>query len=458
MSIRANFTFPPGFMWGCATAAHQVEGDQANDWTQWEATAGHIFGNQPSGRACEWWRGRFLEDFDRAATMRNNAQRISIEWSRVEPSPGVFDEDALGRYREMLVALRERGMLPMVTLHHFTNPMWVAERGGWLSDETPGAFVRFARKVVETLGEHCALWCTINEPIVYATQGYIYGYWLPGEQNLRKARQVILNMLRGHVAAYHAIKSIQPHAKIGYAMHYIGFEPGQPKFLNFASARITDYFANRSFNDALYTGVLRLPGMRPVPVGGAKGALDWLGIQYYSVFRTVFDLKRPSALFLSTRPPTDMPTGPNNWGGIKPAALEQVIARLYKLYGKPMIVTESGVPDPEDTLRPSYLIESVQAMWRAINQNYPVLGFFHWTLVDNFEWAEGYDPRYSFGLYQVDWATQARTPRKSAILYREICANNGLSADIVAEYAPEILDRLYPASVGKTSVKLKPYK
>lgn len=138
MSIRANFTFPPGFMWGCATAAHQVEGDQANDWTQWEATAGHIFGNQPSGRACEWWRGRFLEDFDRAATMRNNAQRISIEWSRVEPSPGVFDEDALGRYREMLVALRERGMLPMVTLHHFTNPMWVAERGGWLSDETQG--------------------------------------------------------------------------------------------------------------------------------------------------------------------------------------------------------------------------------------------------------------------------------------------------------------------------------
>lgn len=122
MSVKAELLMPNGFLWGCATAAHQVEGDSVDDWSQWEEGVGRIYQNQRSGAACEWWRGRFLEDFDRAATMRNNAQRLSIAWSRIEPHEGQFDESALGRYREMLVALHDRGMKPMVTLHHFTNP------------------------------------------------------------------------------------------------------------------------------------------------------------------------------------------------------------------------------------------------------------------------------------------------------------------------------------------------
>ncbi len=456
MPIKALLQFPRGFLWGCATAAHQVEGQNVNDWWRWEQTPGHIFQDQKAGRACEWWTGRYIEDFDRAAEMHNNAQRISVEWSRIEPEPDKWDNWALERYRDMLKAMRERGMTPMVTLHHFTNPLWIDDHSGWLWDEVPAYFVRFVRKVVETLGDLCSLWCTINEPTVYAAEGYSFGRWPPGMRNRQALAQVSFNLLRGHAAAYHAIKDVQPQSQVGYATHYVRFRPAAPAALNLAASRLVHNLFNAMFVMAVRDGIARIPGSRAVPIPQVKGACDWIGLQYYEELRVSFNPFSPSTFFLTQHKPTDTPVGPDAWGGINPAAILEPIRWLWKTQQKPIYITESGVPDPDDTIRPGFMLQTLRAVWRAVNFNLPVRGYFAWSLLDNFEWAEGYDPRFSFGLYKTDIETQQRTARQSARLYREICAMNGLSSSMVTRYAPELVSEMFPGEAGQTDVKLKP--
>src|SRR5512140_3650421 len=216
--IDATFHFPRGFLWGCGTAAHQVEGNNTNNqWWQWEQQ-GHT--NGKSGLACDWWGGRWREDFDRAAEGHENAQRISVEWSRIEPEPGTWDEEALEKYRNMLRGLHQRGMTAFVTLHHFTDPLWLAERGGWQSEDVIPLFERFVRKTVEALKEYCTLWCTINEPNSAALLGYAEGAFPPGKHDLRLAIRVEANLARAHAAAYRAIHQVQREARVGYALHY----------------------------------------------------------------------------------------------------------------------------------------------------------------------------------------------------------------------------------------------
>lgn len=456
MPIEAVQQFPRGFLWGTATAAHQVEGDNVNDWSRWEQGKGHVYADLPSGRACEWWAGRYEEDFDRAAAMHNNAHRLSVEWSRIEPERDRWDDAALDRYREMLKALRARSIEPMITLHHFTNPLWIADEGEWSVESVIARFERYVRHTVEALQDLCTLWCTINEPMVYATQGYSFGAWPPGSQSRRGVTQVTINLLKAHAAAYHAIKSIQPEAQVGYSTHQLGIEPAAPALINRYAARLVESYFNRAFVLALRDGVVRMAGSKPIPLPQVKGTLDWIGVQYYQQFRVGFDLRSPSSFFLRQSKPTNLPVGPGSWGGIYPEALFNHIKWFDKVLHKPIYITECGVPDPDDTLRPGYLIKSVRAAWRAVNFNFPVRGFFFWTLLDNFEWDKGYDPRFNFGLYKTDFETQERTPRPSARLYSAICAQNGLSAETVRQFAPDLLDELFPGTQAADNVKLRP--
>jgi beta-glucosidase len=456
MPIQAINQFPPGFLWGCATAAHHVEGQNVNDWWRWEHQPGRIFQGQRAGRACDWWSGRFVEDFDRAAALNNNAQRISVEWSRVEPEPGRWDDWALDHYRDMLRALRARDMKPMVTLHHFTSPLWVGDQNGWLWDETPVHFERFVRKVVSALGDLCSLWCTINEPNSYATLGYQLGRFPPGMKDLGAARRVMRNMALGHAAAYYAIKELQPESQVGVSVNYIGIRPAAPRPLHQLAARMIDSYFNLYFLNILRDGVARMPGSRSVRMPKVKGTLDWIGLQYYMEYEAALDLRQPGSLFLAQRKPKGLPPAPTYWGGFDPGAIHRHIRRLWGLLGKPIYITESGTPDPDDSYRPRFLAETIRAVWQAMNYNFPVLGYFHWSLLDNFEWAEGYDPRFNFGLYKVDFQTQERTARPSAHLYAEICARNGLSSETVARHVPDLLPTLFPGEAGQSEVKLKP--
>ena len=222
---RATYNFPAGFLWGSATAAHQVEGNNTNnDWWALEQEPGRIQDGDKSGKACDWWGGRWREDMDRTQDTWQNAHRFSVEWSRIQPEIDRWDESALDRYRDMLIGMRERNITPMITLHHFSSPIWVAEMGGWANEEIVPLFEAFTRRTVEALKAHCQLWVTINEPNVLMNGGYMEGVFPPAKKDFNAGLRALANMVRGHAAAYHAIHEIQSDAMVGVAHHWRGFK------------------------------------------------------------------------------------------------------------------------------------------------------------------------------------------------------------------------------------------
>lgn len=446
---QASFHFPKGFLWGCATAAHQVEGNNTNNnWHRWEQE-GHTV--HQSGLACDWWGGRWKEDFDRAAETGQNAHRLSVEWSRIQPTPDRWDEDALERYRLMLRGLHERGMTALVTLHHFTDPLWLSEMGGpstgsgrgWENEGVVPLFEKFVRKTVEALKEYCTLWCTINEPNVYALSGYLAGAFPPGKQDNKLAMRVLANMLRGHAAAYRAIHEIQPEARVGYALHYRPQVPAHPASPLDRLMRNLRYSGlNLGFPTGISTGVMRTPlGNFRVPE--AKGTQDYFGLNYYSVDTVAFDLRRPRELFTRAFYPKDADLSSTGFIANIPEGLFESIRWAQRTYPNlPILITENGVEDPDDRLRPRYLAQHIHQMWRAVNFNWPVKGYFHWSLVDNFEWERGWTQR--FGLWGLEPETQKRIRRPSVDLYAAICKENGLTSEMVEQYCPEVFEKMFP--------------
>lgn len=211
---QATFHFPVGFLWGTATSSHQVEGNNRNnDWWAWEEQPGRILNGHRSGLACDWWGGRWREDLDRARETGQNAHRLSIEWSRVQPSADRWDEDALDHYRTILRGMHERGLMPIVNFFHFSLPLWLSEQGGWENDDTPALFARYVRKSVEALREYTSTWMTINEPNVYAYEGYLVGLFPPGKQDLQATMKVLYNLLRGML--WPTVKSTARSARRG---------------------------------------------------------------------------------------------------------------------------------------------------------------------------------------------------------------------------------------------------
>ncbi len=441
---QATFTFPAGFLWGTATSSHQVEGSNTNNnWYFWENQPGRILNNHRSGAACDWWRGRWRDDFDRARETSQNAHRLSLEWSRIQPAPDRWNEDALDVYREMLRGLYHRGMTPVVTLHHFSDPLWLYEQGGWEHPDAPARFEAYVRKAVEALREFTTYWVTINEPNVYIYNGYLgRGEFPPGKNDRGAAFRVMVNMVRGHALAYRAIKAIQKESRVGLAMHYRGFEPAHPGLAvdRWVADGLTRNF-NAAFLDALRDGRLRfiLGGAR---IPEAVGTQDFVGLNYYTTDRVAFNLLNPMELFSKRTPPPGAPLSDGEFIAHVPAGMGRMIAWAKNRYGLPMIITENGVNDANDRLRPRYLVEHLHQVWRAIQWNWPVKGYFHWSLVDNFEWERGWTQR--FGLWGLDVDTQARIRRPSVDLYAAICKENAISSETVARYAPDALEKLFP--------------
>lgn len=438
--------FPPDFIWGTSTAAHQVEGDNVNnDWWEWEQRQdGGVFENHSSGKAADWWGGRFTEDIRRMAELGTTGHRLSIEWSRIEPKQGEFDEAALKRYREILTAMRDAGITPMVTLHHFSNPMWFVELGGWADPGAPARFLPFVERSVSYLADLCDLWCTINEPNVYGAKGYFEGTWPPGVAHIPTYFKVVRNLLDAHARAYHAIHAIQPRARVGLAKHmiYWGSRSGSP--LDQWVTSTLDHAFNGVTLDALKTGEYRpLMGKREV-IEGLAGAQDYVGLNYYSRYDAFFNLAKLGQLGIDYDVRPGAKRGPGGWGELYHEGVFLLIKRLSNQFNLPIYITENGVPDEDDQVRPGYMLQSLQWVWKACMHNYPVKGYFWWSLIDNFEWAEGYDPRFRFGLYALNFETQERSLRKSGELYGEIARGNALSSALAEKYAPEIAATLYP--------------
>jgi len=416
---QATYHFPRGFLWGTATASHQVEGNNTNNqWWKWEQE-GHT--TDKSGLACDWWGGgRWREDFDRAAEGGQNAHRFSVEWSRVQPEPDRWDEDALERYRNMLRGLKERGMTPMVTLHHFSDPLWSYENCGWEHEDIVPLFEKFVRKTVDALKEYCTTWCTINEPNVYALSGYVTGDFPACNPGLNMAMQVMANMLRAHAVAYRTIHEIQPEARVSYAHHYRPMVPKRPwSPLDRLMRNIRYTGLNMAFPTGISTGVMKTPvGNFKVPE--ARGTQDYFGLNYYTADTVWFDLRNRKELFTASGYPEDADLSDTGFIANIPEGLFQSIKWITKTYPNiPILITENGVEDMDNHMRPRYLAQHIHQVWRAVNFNWPVKGYFYWTLVDNFEWERGWTQR--FGLWALDLETQQRTKRPSANVPPRTC-------------------------------------
>jgi len=437
--------FLSDFRWGTATAAHQVEGQPAdNDWWAWEQMSGKVKDGTNAGRACEWWAGRYVEDFDLAQAMGQNALRMSVDWSRVEPREGEWDAQALARYREMFSALRSRGIEPLVTLFHFVSPSWLVQKGGWESESAIRSFERFATKVVEACGDLVDFWCTINEPNVYAVESYLLGLWPPEKRDMQACFRVIRNQLVAHAFAYRAIHRLQPRARVGLAQHLRVFDPLKPdSSLDRWAAGVQDRLFNEVALAPPVDGVLRFPLGLGTRIPELVDSQDYIGLNYYYRDMVSFDISQPGALFGRRLLTPGSKWSLEGWGEVYPEGLYRFLKRLQR-YGKPIYVTESGIPDNNDAMRPEMLLTHLAATHRALSEGVPVKGYYVWSLVDNFEWKEGFGAR--FGLIDLDLQTGRRTMRRSGTLYGEISKAGAVSADMVARYAPELSSRLFPQS------------
>jgi beta-glucosidase len=426
-SPESYLRFPKDFLWGVSTAAHQVEGDNSNQWSDWEL-AGRIKSGDSCGKACDWWENA-ERDFDIARDMGIQALRLSLEWSRIEPEEGCFDPAALHRYRQMLEALHQRGIEPIVCLHHFTHPRWFEQRGAFLRADAPQLFERFTREVVKAVGDLCRFWVTFNEPNVYAACGYVLGEFPPGRKGqLLKALRVNRVQARAHVQAYRVIHELVPEAKVGWAQHYVVFE-AVPGMANRWVAGLLDRLFNHTFFDLIETGRLGFPfGLLNGRDDEVKDCCDFVGLNVYGRFHVAFDLRSARTFFANVFVPEHVPQGDPGvdrpYGEAYPRAISEAVKRAAGL-GKPIYIMENGVPDAEDQIRPWLIVNVMRELHALIAQGYDIRGYLHWTLTDNFEWNEGWKLR--FGLVALDPETQQRTMRSSAKLFSEIVRGNGVA-------------------------------
>jgi beta-glucosidase len=445
-SVDTTLSFPAGFLWGTATSSHQVEGyNSNNDWWVFEQQPGAIWHGDCSGAACDWWR-KAERDFDLMAEMGHTTHRLSLEWSRIEPEDGVIDEGAVARYREMLAGLRQRGIEPMVTLFHFGTPLWLANMGGWRNRKAVSRFRRYARHAVERLGDLVRLWCPLNEPNVYASLGYLFGEHAPGSRSLPLYFRVLGNLLRAHAAAYRTMHALDGTLQVGLAKSMQVFDPMDPRSkASAAVAGLFDRMVNGLTLEAVTEGRLSFPmGLGPGLHGPLVDSLDFLGVNYYNRRRVSLRGRGEGRLrVLRTTPGAEVSDrgrrGP--YGEVYPRGMYRVLKRAAGL-GKPLYVTENGLPDADDDQRPRFLLTHLSQIQRALAEGVDVRGYYHWSFVDNYEWAEGWSLR--FGLVAMDRETQARTPRRSARVLTEVIGANAISRSLVAEHAPEAMTDIFP--------------
>jgi beta-glucosidase len=404
--------FPDGFLWGTASAAHQVEGANRNcDWWEFEQQPGRIANGDSSEIACDHYH-RYREDFSLLRELSQNAHRLSIEWSRIEPSEGEFDSRQIRHYRDVLGELREQGIQPMITLHHFTSPLWFTRKGGWQASGSAHAFLPFVHRVVDELGDLVALWCTINEPSIYAAQGWITGEFPPAHHgDVAAIYRVTANMRRAHELAYLAIKRRWPDAPVGLSHHKFLFVPASPKRRDRLAAQTAQLVMDRW---PVAPGQLR----RIV-----EATSDFIGIAHYHGQSCAFDPRRPQNQFIRRFNVPGAPVTDMGWSA-DPSWIRSVLNELKGL-GKPVYITENGLATRDDERRQRYLTDLLSNVHLAIQDGVDVRGYFHWSNMDNFEWERGY--QMHFGLIAVDRNTLERTIKPSGRLYARIAKANALS-------------------------------
>jgi beta-glucosidase len=375
--------FPKGFLWGSATSSYQVEG--GIDRCDWALAAEE--GKVPAcGKAADHYH-LYSGDFDIAKSLGQNAHRFSVEWARIEPIEGQFNQVEIDHYRKVLQDLKNKGFYVSLTMWHFTLPDWFSEKGGFEHYRSPETFARYTKKIVEAFNDLVDDFCTINEPMVYVSNGYIRGNWPPFKKTFWQHCSVHKRIAKAHILSYKNIKKDFPGVTLGIVKDNIFFE-GKNIFTKFA-ARYVIWFWNHRFLNKI------------------KDHVDYIGLNYY--FHTVLG-EKPKGPF------TDF-----GWS-IYPRGISEMLKDLTR-YNVPLYITENGLADEDDAMRADFIKDHLVEVHKAIQDGVDVRGYYHWSLLDNFEWAAGFGKR--FGLVEIDYDTMERNIRNSAYVYKSICENNG---------------------------------
>lgn len=390
MTSQILYHFPKEFLWGTATSAHQTEGNNLNDWSVWEP--GKTIDGSVSSIACGSYH-YFKKDISLAKKLNNNAYRFSIEWSRIEPKQGQFNTKALRHYQAVINECLKQKIKPVVTLHHFTHPLWFSTIGGWENQAAPHIFNNYVIYLAQNI-TGVEIWCTINEPMIYAWNAYGRGHWPPQKRNLNAWQKVVNNLIQAHSLAYQSLHLANKKCLVGIANNSQYFEPVNDYWFNKKINKIAKYIINDYFFQKI------------------SGYQDYLGINYY--FYKLIGLGRRS---LDNLPHSDL-----GWP-INPYGLYDVLMSAKK-YNLPIYILENGIADAKDQYRTDFIREHLKMVHRAIQNGCDIKGYFYWSLLDNFEWDKGFTPR--FGLYTVDYPSLKRQPRPSSKVYANICKNNGL--------------------------------
>lgn len=399
--------FPKNFLWGVSTSAHQVEGGLHNQWTVWELeNAKSLAAQSPyhyddlenwedikrvaktpsnyvSGKAANHYE-LFEQDIELVRKLNMNSFRFSIEWSRVQPQPDAWDVEAVNHYKAVLLACKKQGIEPVVTLFHFTLPEWFAEAGGFERAGNIKYFTDYAERILSELGPTVRYVITINEPEVYATESYYKGHWPPQQQSNLARIRVLRNLAKAHNQAAKRIHALNRRYKVSIAKNSAFVYPGDDAALSVRAASVLQYFQDDYF---LKKVVKRC---------------DFIGVNYYFSDRVYgYRIHNPNERV------SDL-----GWD-MQPGHLEHTLERLYDKYQLPILITENGLADADDSDRGWWLAGTILAMQKALDSGVELIGYLHWSLLDNFEWDKGFWPR--FGLFAVDYKTMKRTPRQSAV-------------------------------------------
>lgn len=410
-----GINFPKRFLWGASVSAHQVEGGLHNQWTVWELENAKSLATQApyqysdldnwgeiqklaktpanyiSGNAVRH-KELYAQDFDLLKQMNMNSFRFSLEWSRLEPEEGAWNVEAVQYYKDYFAALKKRGIEPVVTLFHFTLPVWFAAAGGFEKRRNIKYFVRFAEKVIDTFGTEFKYVVTINEPEVYAEESYLSAHWPPQVHKFRRALKVFNNLAVAHNRVADLIHKKGRKYKVSVAKHCSVIYPGDDAKLTVWSAHTASWVMHNYWLNKVVKHC------------------DFIGVNYYASVRLYgYRMHNPNEKV------NDM-----GWD-MQPANIQHILEMLHERYQKPLMVTENGLCDADDSDRKWWLQQSILGMQRAMKNGAEVLGYIHWSLLDNFEWDKGRWPR--FGLVEVDYRTMKRTVRPSAKWYAGVLKN-----------------------------------
>jgi len=422
----SRVSFPDKFLWGAATSAYQIEGGlYNNNWYLWERTpqrfgVPRIARDEKCGLAANHYE-LYKEDVKLMAEFGLNAYRFSIEWSRIEPREGEFDQKAIEHYRDLIRRLKAAKIEPMITLHHFTDPIWFVDLGGWEKEQNLAYWMRYARRMFQEFQSEVTYWSTFNEFNLVPVSGWLEGGFPPGKTDFHLFATVSKHMLMGHVQTYLEFKKLSRTKKhqVGAILAILEARPYNRWFiLDWLAAYYEERIWMQAMIEFFATGRyhVKLPFRDSFTYTDTDGirAMDFFGINYYTRTAVVFNFFSPTFYYriqLPGFPKTDM-----GWA-IYPEGLYFAVKR-YASLGVPIIITESGVADATDTIRARFIQQHLYVLSEILRAGYDVRGFYYWSLLDNFEWLEGFEKR--FGLFEVDYKTFKRTLREGSKEYQKI--------------------------------------